>query len=241
MGAGAVITVMTWLWKQPQSRTEYTAGHVNVWAAMVARNLSMPQRLACVTDMPEGVDPAVTIIRPPGDFEGMQTPRWTNGRPSCFRRLAMFRRDAAAIFGKRFVSMDLDCVVGGRLDPLFDRREDLVIFKGTMPGRPYNGSMVMMRAGCRPHVYDDFTEAGAVEAGQKYVGSDQAWMAHRLGPDEPTWDEADGVYWYGSRPHRLDPKPRLVFFPGQMKPWTAARVDRFVKAHYRIAEQREAA
>jgi hypothetical protein len=49
-------------------------------------------------------------------------------------------QDAADIFGERFVCMDLDCVIGGPLDPLFDRPEDLVLFKGTAPDRPYNGS-----------------------------------------------------------------------------------------------------
>jgi hypothetical protein len=51
----------------------------------------------------------------------------------------MFRSDAADIFGDRFVSMDLDCVVGRSLDPLFDRPDDLVLFKGTSIDRPYNG------------------------------------------------------------------------------------------------------
>jgi len=235
-----VITVLTWLWRQPQMRTVYTAQHVNIWASMVSRNLSMPHDLACVTNMPEGIAPDVRIITPPGDFDGMQTPRWSNGRPSCFRRLAMFRRDAAEVFGGRFVCMDLDVVIAGSLDPLFDRRDDLVLFKGTKPGRPYNGSMALIRAGCRPQVYEEFTQTGAVEAGERFAGSDQAWLAHILGPGEATWSEADGVYWYNRR--RLPrPMPRLMFFPGSLKPWTVAAFDKSVGAHYRITDQREAA
>src|SRR3546814_19892900 len=67
-----------------------------------------------------------------GEFLDISNPRWSNGRPQCYRRLSMFRRDAGEIFGERFVSMDLDVVVGGPLDPLFDRPEDLVLFKGTL-------------------------------------------------------------------------------------------------------------
>lgn len=240
-----MLTVMTWLWAQPGGRTRYTAEHVAIWADMVGRNLSMPHRLACVTDMPKGIPAHVEVIAPPGEFEGMQTPTWSGGKPSCFRRLTMFRRDAADLFGERFVSMDLDCVVGGSLDPLFDRPDDLVLYRGTNSSRPYNGSMVLMTAGCRPQVYETFDEAGAIESGRLYTGSDQAWLAHCLGPGERVWDEADGVYWWGRRyqaDRRRGLTPRLLFFPGKPKPWDLAlmRVDPFITTHY-AASAREAA
>ncbi len=235
-----MLTVLTWLWKQPKARTAYTAKHVNVWAAMVRRNLSMPHRIACVTDMPEGVE-GVEIITPPGDFLDISNPRWSNGKPQCYRRLSMFRRDAAKIFGERFVCMDLDCVIGGPLDPLFDRPDDLVLFKGTMSNRPYNGSLMLIRAGCRPDVFDDFNQEAALESGSKFCGSDQAWLMHKLGPNEPTWGEADGVHFFtGKRRNYMSIQPRVIFFPGRIKPWDLAPVDRFTRGNYRI-ETREAA
>lgn len=210
-----------------------------MWANMVRRNLSMPHEVACVTDMPEGIDPSIRIIAPPGDFDGLQTPKWGGTRPSCYRRLAMFRRDAAEIFGERFVCMDLDSVIGGPLDPLFDRKDDLVLFNGTGPGRPYNGSMMLIRAGCRPQVYDEFTPERAAEASEKFVGSDQAWLAYILGAGEKTWGEADGVYWHGPtyRRARRKLKPRVLFFPGKLKPWDLAkmRADPYVTNNYREA------
>src|SRR3546814_5749797 len=87
--------------------------------------------------------------------------------------------------------MYLDVVVGGPLDPLFDRPEDLVLFKGTLRGRPYNGSMMMIRAGCRPDVYEDFNQKAALESGRLFCGSDQAWLMHKLGPNEAIWDDRD--------------------------------------------------
>jgi hypothetical protein len=229
-----VLTVLTWLWRQPQSRADYDAEAVNVWAHMVSRNLSMPHRIACVTDMPEGIEPWIEIIAPPGDFLDISNPRWTNGRPQCYRRLSMFRRDAGAIFGERFVSMDLDCVIGGPLDPLFDRDDDLMLFKGTLRGRPYNGSMVMMTAGCRPQVYEDFNQAAALESGRLFCGSDQAWLMHKLGPNEKVWDDRDGVYWFGGAYRRRPVEPRILFFPGSLKPWDAAKIDPFTREHYRM-------
>jgi hypothetical protein len=231
-----LITVLAWLWKQEKSRAAYTAGHVNIWADMVRRNITVPHRIACVTDIPEGIDPSIEIIAPPGDFLDIHNPRWTNGKPQCYRRLSMFRRDAAKIFGKRFVCMDLDCVIGGPLDPLFARSEDLVLFKGTLRNRPYNGSMMLIRAGCRPDVFDDFNQAAALESGSLFCGSDQAWLMHKLGPGMPTWDESDGAYWFGGKYRQLGhkAKPRVLFFPGSMKPWTATKLDRFVSEHYRL-------
>lgn len=243
MGSRALITVLTWLWSQETTRTAYTADHVNVWANMVRRNLSMPHRVACVTDMPQGIDPSVEIIGPPGDFLDITNPKWSNGRPQCYRRLSMFRRDAAKLFGERFVCMDLDCVIGGPLDPLFDRDDDLVLFKGTISSRPYNGSMMLIRAGCRPKVFERFDQGGALVSGRLFVGSDQAWLAHFLGPHEKTWSEPDGVFWFGSRYYRNVTRqnpPRVLFFPGKLKPWDAEKVDRFTRQHYRL-EMKEAA
>jgi hypothetical protein len=237
-----VITILAWYWSQGNSRASYTAEHVNIWADMVARNLSMEHRIACVTDMPKGIDPSVEIIDPPGDFLDIVNPRWSNGRPQCYRRLSMFRRDAAELFGERFVCMDLDCVIGGPLDPLFDRPEDLVLYKGTSPDRPYNGSMMLIRAGCRPDVFEDFDQEQALISGERFCGSDQAWLMHKLGPDEATWDERDGVYFYGRGWTDLRDRvvPRALFYPGKLKPWTAKLVDPFTRRNYRL-KMKEAA
>lgn len=233
-----MITVLTWLWNQPDGRTKFTAEHVNIWASMVRKHLTLPHRIACVTNSRKGIHRSIAIIKPPGGFEDI-TPHWGPTKPNCYRRLAMFRRDAAAIFGERIVCMDLDCVIGGSLDPLFDRPEDLVLFKGTAPDRPYNGSMMMIRAGCRPQVFEQFSQNGANTSGQLYVGSDQAWLAFVLGRKEKVWSERDGVFWYGPLYKAIAKKttPRLLFFPGKIKPWTLAgiRIDPFITDNYREA------
>lgn len=234
-----MLTVLSWLWSQPGMRTAYKPEHVWIWADMVSRNLSMKHRLACVTtetDLP----PSVERIEPPGEFEDVE-PVWGPRKPNCFRRLSMFRADAAQTFGKRFVCIDLDCVIGGPLDSLFDRSEDLVLVKGTHESRPYNGSMMLIRAGSRPEVYEDFDQAGADASGAAFCGSDQAWLAHKLGWGEATWSEADGVHCF--RPSfRNKLKPTILFFPGKRKPWdyAPARIFPFITNNYRV-EAREAA
>lgn len=232
-----MLTVLTWYWRQPGGRAKYEASHVNIWAAMVRRHLSMPHRIACVTDLPDGIDPSIEIIAPPRDFEDWRIPTWGEHRPQCLRRLAMFAPDAAKKFGEHFVSMDLDCLASGPLDPLFCNGEDFKIFAGTAADRSYNGSMVMLRAGARPQVYQRLTLKGAIEAGRKFTGSDQAWIAHCLGSKEATWSSQDGVEWWGNRHRPAPPGTRLVFFPGPEKPWDIDHP--FVRKHYRGNDKRK--
>lgn len=228
-----VLTVLSWLWAQPSFSTQYTAAHVNIWADMVRRHLSLPHRIACVTDTPKGIDPRIAIIPPPRDFEEVRIPTWGKDKPQCLRRLALFRPDAAEIFGERFVSMDLDCVIAGCLDPLFDVSDDFKIYEGSPhPKRPYAGAMVLMTAGARPQVYKRFTPERAAEAGRRFLGSDQAWINAMLGPGEATWGREDGVYWW---PLRLDERCRIMFPHGRPKPWDVVANDssRWVVEHYR--------
>lgn len=232
-----MIRVMTWFWRQPGGRASYQPEHVNIWADMVRRNLSMPHTIACVTDHPEGIDPSIEIIAPPRDFESVRIPTWNEKKPQCLRRISMFRPDAGKIFGKRFVNMDLDCVIAGPLDPLFDVKDDFKMMIGTEPkARPYNGSMLLMTAGARPQVYNDFTPERAVLAGKHFLGSDQAWIAFSLGWGEKTWSEKDGAVWFSPRYSMHPPDCRVMFFPGNAKPWTVAGsrpLDRWVRRNYR--------
>lgn len=232
-----MLKIITWLWNdQKESRTKYTAHHVNIWAAMVSRHLTIPHTLACVTDTPEGIDSHIEIIKPPGEFVGLETPTWNKDKPNCFRRLVLFSPNAEDIFGaKRFVSMDLDCVIGANIDSLFDREDDIVLYKGTSFDRPYNGSMLLMNAGSRPQVYLDFNEENAIKSGQKYIGSDQAWIAYCLGSGEKTWSFEDGIAWWGSQYNPLIKEKKILFFPGTIKPWEVVTygLDPWCTEHYK--------
>jgi hypothetical protein len=189
--------------------------------------------LAVVTDTTEGIDPSIEIIPPPRDFEDVRVSTWGDDKPQCLRRLALFRPDAAKIFGPRFVSMDLDCVIGGSLDPLFDVADDFKIYAGSPNARRhYAGGMMLMTAGARPQVYKRFTPERATEAGRQYLGSDQAWISYVLPPGEATWGRADGVYWESLRP---DSNCRIMFTHGRPKPWemVAEGKSSWVVEHYR--------
>lgn len=196
---------------------------------MVGRHLSIPHTFACVTDHTEGLDSHIEVIEPPRDFEHVKSETWPAFRPQCYRRLAMFRHDAAAMFGAdRLISLDLDIVIGGALDELFGGDWDFRIARGTAEGRPYNGSIIGLRCGARPQVYEQFSPERAAEAGRRFVGSDQAWMADILGPNELVWDASDGLAFHNTWDA---PDRRILAFTGAMKPWNCK--DPWARQHYR--------
>jgi hypothetical protein len=202
---------------------------------MVRRHLTLDYELACVTDLTEGIDQNVRVIKPMNEFLDVRLPTWNEERPQCLRRLSMFRRDAADLFGAdRIVCMDLDLIVSNSLDPVLDITEDFRIFRGTAHNRAYNGSLMSIRAGCRPQAYETFTTEGAIAAGQVHVGSDQAWLSKCL-PGEATWGPEHGVHWWGDPACDMS-SSRLAFFPIRTKPWDLIRLrHEFARKHYRRA------
>lgn len=220
-----MLTVCCWLWRDEgyrfNSLFRYGPEHVNTLAAMVRRNLDMDYEFACITDDPAGLDPSIRVIPLWDDLADMG---------GCYRRLKAFAPEMADIIGPRFVWLDVDCVVTGDLTPLFRRREDFVIWSNGIGKAPYCGSMVMMTAGSRACVWDEFDPEASPMAGKAmgYVGTDQAWIAARL-PGEAVWTPDDGVlsrYHVGIRvdrekrplrPH-LPANARAVFLHGPVDP-----------------------
>lgn len=218
-----MLAVVCFLWRPYGAPGRYSPAHVNTLYRMIERQYPAPHRFLCVTNERAGFDPGVELVADRGDFGGILSPHGSQF-PSCYRRLRLFRHDAGATFGDRFVALDLDAVVVDDLRPLWDRDDAFVIWRD--PGRrtPYCGSMFLLRAGARPQVWDDFdpvrSPAAAKAAG--CFGSDQAWIAHCLGPNEATWTPADGVLSYrvdGLRRNFLPAGARVVFFHGKLKPW----------------------
>lgn len=202
-----MIRVVCWKWKPrgpKRDRIAYTAEHVNKLASGVDRHLRMPHEMVCITDDPEGIDGSVRIV-----------PLWEDLRDygMCWLRLKVFSDEMADVIGPRFVSIDLDTVIVGGLDPLLDIPHSFAAWRNVGRGATYCGSMFLMDAGARQRVWDEFDASEleyreilpklknhgcryihprAYEAGH-VIGSDQAWMSYVLGPDEHMWDERDGV------------------------------------------------
>lgn len=220
------LTIVGWLWRDEQCAAQYRPEHVNAWARMIHQHLSIPHRFVLVTDQPDAdYDPLITTVPLWDDWREVPNPKWGPKKPKCYVRLKAFSKEAREILGPRFVSIDLDCLVLGSLDALFMRKEDFLICKRIHPTY-YNGSMWMMTAGARSFVWEDFNGAQSVAEAQKFIGSDQAWLCYRLGPNEKGWqDVRDGVYGWtrikNTRSYYREPprNARIIFFYGGAKPW----------------------
>jgi len=119
----------------------------------------------------------------------------------CFARLRVFdpewQRSIGVNEGDRLVCIDLDTVVTGSLDDTFDRPEPFVIMQGgnaTNPC-PYNGALILLRAGTHPNVWRDFSLEAAAKVPFYSFPDDQAWLAHKV-PDAPGWETGPGTGIY---------------------------------------------
>jgi len=220
-------SVVVWKWKPHAGyRSVFGPETVNVMRRMVQRHYAGSPRFICVTDDPSGLDEGIETVALWNDYAHVENPHGHPRNPSCYRRLRAFHPDIGAVFGDRFVTLDLDAVVTGDLTPLFDRDEDFVIWGDTNKFTYYNSSLFVMTAGARPQIWTDFDPAESPQASKRagQFGSDQGWISYRLGPGEARFTRADGVYSYRNEVannggSNLPPDARVVFFHGQVDPW----------------------
>jgi hypothetical protein len=136
--------------------------------------------------------------------------------------------------GDRIVNIDLDTVITGEIDPLFDRPEPFVILQGGNASNPnpYGGALIMLRAGAHPEVWTDFSVEAASRVPYFEFPDDQGWIWHKL-PNAAGWKCGAGSQvfvfrkpgWPGwankrdSHPNDALPKgARLVTFSGGRSP-----------------------
>lgn len=231
-----MLSVVTFKWKNPGYRCSFESQHVNTLRRMVARHYPDPHRFICITDDPAGLDPEIEVVPMWNDHADVPNPTG-GGRPSCYRRLKLWDPAIAEVVGPRFVMLDVDVVICGDLRPLWNRTEDVVMWKSPTLEWPYNGAMFMANAGARPQVWTDFdpVESPKATTAAGYRGSDQAWISHKLGWDEAVWTQRCGVYYFGAKGiGRTDPLPanaKIVFTTGGNAPWVLKQ--EWVRKHYR--------
>lgn len=235
-----MISVVCFKWKPgparplpSQSVVGYTAAHVNTLKNMVRRHLHVPHEFVCITDDDTNLDSDIRTI-----------PLWDKCRDqgACYNRLFAYSKEAAFI-GSEILMIDLDAVIVGDITPLVRTGHDFVINKyrgNDRPGQYYNGGLVYMKAGARSEIWDDFDPKATpglmdVQNAEKYrVGSDQAWISCRLGPNEAVFDAHDGVYEALWMSDVLPLNARLVLFAGPRDPSLAEFQARYpwIAAHY---------
>lgn len=187
---------------------------------MIDRNCSLPHELVCATNDAVSLNSEIRIA--PVEHKLIHI-------GCAFPKLAIFRPDAAQIFGKRICLIDLDVVITGSLDRLVGRSESFVIWKDVLaksqPKRfKYNSSMILMDAGAKSQVWEALWPDNIkkiLHREYKWCGSDQAWISHML-DNEVTWSAADGVlswrFEVEKKPEMPEPA-KIIFYHGKDKPW----------------------
>lgn len=237
-------SVVCYKWRPQHADHRFVFGPdtVNTLKSMIRRHYTRPVRFICATDDPAGLDPDVEVVPLWDDHASLMSPHGKRN-PSCYRRLKGFSSEMAAVFGERFAAIDLDCVVTGDLRQILDRPEDFVAYGDTnhQPHSYYNGSFMLMTAGCRKQVWETFDPVRSTQEAYRSgcYGSDQAVISHCLGPNEAKLRKSDGVYSFRNdfvlrNMRALPENARLVIFHGRLKPWMAEVKDQYpwVRRHW---------
>lgn len=236
-----MLTFVCWKWTPPAGyRTKFLPEHVHTLYSMLGRHYTKPFKLICVTDDWRGLSKDIEVV-PIWEMKGNPQSPHGGMSPNCYRRLRAFAPEAKQWFGDRFVSIDLDVVITDLIDPLFDRKDQFVIWEGTAKGSIYNGTMFMLETGTRPQVWNSFdpVESPRLTLAAGMRGSDQAWIQYCL-PGEATWTAADD-YVYSYHRHiirtdgRMPRRARIVSFAGNQDPWDPdiQRTYEWVRNNYR--------
>lgn len=235
-----VPTIVCFRWKPHAGyRSIYPPITVTAMRDMWRRCYPKPHRFVCITDTREDIDPDIETFPLWTDYANVPSPHPGAKNPSCYRRLKLFSAEAEAWFGPRILSIDLDCVLTGDVTHIVERPEDFVMYGDTNPRTHYNGSLVLMTAGARRQVWDDFDPATSPRAARSagMWGSDQGWISYRLGGGEAKFGRKHGVYSYRndlkSGGSKLPADARIVVFHGCVDPWSirGQAID-WVKQHY---------
>lgn len=234
------ISIVTFKWNKPKtgyklkSPVEYGHEHVNVIYNSIKRNTTIPFDFFCVTDDPNGLSQDIKFI-----------PLWDKhiSLGGCYNRLYVFSEEVENLFGKRFLCIDLDCVIVSNIDHILNRTEDFIINKFLSKGghgQIYNGGLFMMTAGSRKQVWEKFVPEETlplldqIRIEKNLVGSDQAWIQTCLGNNESLFTEQDGVYDYSFLPNNLLPdNASIVFFPGKVDPSQEKEKIAWVNYHWK--------
>lgn len=230
------LVVATYLWGSSFSPLD-----VEKLAAGLQRNLRQDHRFVVVTDEPMRFDeaqfPAIAI--PLAD-------RHLLTMPGCFARLRLFdpvfqgRIEIACGKFDRLACVDLDTVVTGDCDPLFDRPKSFVIMQGgnSSNPNPYGGALMMLRPGEHQEVWSEFSLDAAAQTPHYVFPDDQGWLRAKI-PNAAAWKvgRESGVYcyrkpgWPGG--DELPAGARMVTFRGNNPPAKHAQLD-WVKQHWRV-------
>lgn len=211
-------------------------------AHAIRANLRMPHRLIAITDYPRDLFPSdieyLPLVERFGELRRLG---------GCWLRLKCFAPGMEELIGHRCAWIDLDSIICGQLDPLFDRPEPMVLYRSrSIPGQRWNGSVILFSPAESRDIWTEFDPdtsptfvrelRGGLKNGPR--GTDQAWLHHMRGEDTPSWSSTDGILHWGKHASRVMPEhARILTFPGLEKPDSekVRRRSPWIKAYWPMA------
>jgi len=224
-----MIHIVSWFWGN-----KYKPYFLMKLRKALVRNIKQPFIFHVVTDAQNN------NILLPGCYRWNIADPQLLQEPGCIVRMRLFDwkwLEAHSIKkGEKVVNLDIDSIVTGQLDPLFDMYEEFAILQGinsTNPN-PYNGSFWMFKAGDYQDVWDEFSLEALHKVPKHSIFDDQAWLHHML-PNACEWGPEQGVYGFKKKHwpsgDDLPENARLVVFPGRRDPRKLGHLD-WVDTHW---------
>ncbi len=207
--------------------TLYGPHYANRLYAMTARHLARPFRFVCLTDDADGLRPEIEALPiPPLRVD----PPYEN---TPWRKLALYAPRIGDLSGPTLF-MDLDVLVVGALDPLFDLPgEYCIIHNWTHPDRIVgNSSVFRFEIGAQTGLIDTYLSK-PTQAWVDLYRNEQAYLSHILGRERLTYWPADWCVSFKKhclpggllnwvRTARVPEGARVVVFHGHPNPDEAA-------------------
>lgn len=249
------VDYVAWLWKG--WRPVYDLRHAKaVYSMLEATQPAGSWTLNLATDQ---AGPVLSRLRLPPQVRVLPLPTSPlddRTGVNCYRRLRLWDagwRDEMGLIGDLVVSIDLDVIVRGNLEPLF---ADVITAGGIRGGFSLiNGSLWAVRQQAEvtlPRVWERFVEAPVslrAKASRRrtfkrserrntfhgHIGSDQAIMSYLLSDHAPLrlWGHEHGIRVWRDHSAVLPSlevpttsDPVLWTFPGNIKPWHAQVLQR---------------
>lgn len=202
--------------------TRFGPHYVNRLRAMVARHLSRPHRFVCFTDDARGIDKQVECQPMPVIHVPVER------QVSPWKKVAAFTPGLGALEGKTLF-LDLDVLVVGSIDPLFDYSDKFAIIENwTQKGAGVgNSSVFCWTAGEHTHVLERFN--AEVDTLFDRFPNSQTFVSRTIGRDNlefwpRTWVRSfkyhclpGGPLNWLMRP-RIPRDARIIAFHGSPKP-----------------------
>ncbi len=152
--------------------TKYPADYVNRLYSMVARNMARPFRFVCLTEDGVGLDDNIDVFPLPQSAVNLAGPE------RGWNKLSVFAADLYGLSGK-VLCLDLDLIITGSLDDLFDYPGEVMIVKDWIKtDGTGNSSVYRFEVGAHPEVLAKFEKS--FDSIKKTYRNEQEYLSAEL-------------------------------------------------------------